>query len=543
MTPDALCLAAMAQELRQTVVGGRVDKISQPNRFDVVLAIHGQRENFRLLLSAQPGSGRAALTGVRRDNPAQPPVFCMLLRKHLTGARLLEITQPTGERLLRFTFSFVTELGDQVPRHLILEAMGSQANLILTDGEDRVLCCIRRVEGDLTQGKRQVMPGLFYQPPPPHPGVPPLIARELEFLGRETPEAGMARYLDEIARGQYTPTLLVREGKPFAVTFTHILQYGPAVDNVDYPTFGAALDDFFLHQETAGEGLAQVRPLRNTVRTLRDRAARKLENQSRELEAARDRETLRLHGELLTANLHRLSPGAASVTLENYYDPEGGTVDIPLDPRLTPQQNAAKYFKDYQRAKTAEDILTRQLDRGREELRYLDSVLASLDMAESQRDLDEIRRELLDFSPVFRRKNPKKAMKNQPIRPLELTTSTGFAVLVGKTGTQNDYLTCKLAQKQDIWFHVQKRPGSHVILRVEGTAPDDKTLEEAAAIAAFYSQADRGGGQVPVDYTPVKYVKKPAGARPGMVVYTTYRTAYVAPALPGGRKGEGQDAQ
>lgn len=526
MALDSLCMAALAGELRAALLDARVDKVSQPGRFDVILAMHTQRENARLLLCAEPGRARAQVTYVNQENPAQPPVFCMLLRKHLTGGRLKAILQPDGERILRFTFDCVNDLGDSVERHLILEAMGSQANLMLTDEEDRVLACTRRVEGDLTTGKRQVMPGLFYRPPEPHPGVPPLLARELEFRNRDSGSAGAAELLAEIQAGRYTPTMLVAEGKAKDFSFLPILQYGPQVESRSYESFGKLLDDYYAAD---GERRAKQRggELLKTVKSLRERTARKVANQVRELDQARDREGLRLRGELLTANLYRLTKGMSTVRLENYYDPAGGELEVKLDPLLTPQQNAAKYYKDYAKAKTAEEVLTGLLARGEEDLRYLDSVLESIALAEGERDLLELRLELESGGYLRPAKNGKKVMKTQA-KPMEFRTSGGLKVSVGKTGSQNDRLTTKLAGKSDLWFHVQKLHGSHVILWLDGGEADEQSVLEAAQLAAYYSQG-RESDKVAVDYTPVKFVKKPHGAKPGMVVYTTYQTLMVEP--------------
>lgn len=530
MALDELCLSAAAQELRRELLGARVDKVSQPARSEVVLAMRGRRENVKLLLCAEPGFARAQLTALSRENPAQPPVFCMLLRKHLAGARLTDIVQPQGERILRFLFRCVDELGDSVERSLILEAMGRGTNLILTDGEGRILASTRRVEGDLLQGKRQVLPGLFYRPPEPHPGVPPLLARELEFRGEADVDAGLERLRSEVAAGRYTPTLLLRDGAPFDFSFLPILHYGPQVENVAYPTFAALLDDFYSRREQTQRVRQRGGDLLKAVTALRERAQRKLLNQTRELEAARDREGLRLRGDLLTANLYRLQKGMACARVENYYDPDAPLLDIPLDPLLTPQQNAAKYYRSYAKAKTAEAVLTRQLAAGREELEYLDGVLETLSLAEGDRDLLEIRRELEEGGYLSRAKAGKKAMRTAP-KPAEFRTSSGLRVSVGKNNTQNDLLTTRLAGKNDLWLHVQKLHGAHVILWTAGGEAGPEDILEAAGLAAWYSQG-RDAPKVAVDYTPVRFVKKPAGAKPGMVVYTTYRTLLAQPRDP-----------
>lgn len=523
MALDALCMAALAQELRGALLGGRVDKVSQPGRNEVVLSLHTPRDNVRLLLCAEPGNGRAHITYVNRENPAQPPVLCMLLRKHLSGGRLDSIEQPDGERILRFAFSCTSELGDPVVRYLVLEAMGPYANLMLTDGEDRILACTRRVEGDLAQGKRQIAPGLFYRLPEPHPGLAPLLRRELEF--REKDEAWLREL---VAAGKAMPTLLWEGDVPKDFSFLPILHYGPQVESRAYDSFSALLDEFYTWKAQRQAHRAYGGELAKTVRSIRERTARKVANQGRELAQARDREGLRVKGDLMMSSLWQLQKGMESVTLENYYDPEGGKMDIPLDPLLTPQQNAARYYRDYAKAKTAEEALTAQIAKGEEDLGYLDSVLEALDRCQGERDVEEIRRELEEEGYLRRARTAKKVMKTQS-RPLEFRTSAGLRVLVGKNNTQNDRLTTKLADRGDLWFHVQKIHGSHVVLCLDGGEADPQSVLECAQLAAWYSQARAGGAKVPVDYTPVRYVKKPNGAKPGMVVYTTYQTLLAEP--------------
>ena len=564
MPLDALCLTAVAAEIRAAVQGGKIDKIYQPTRDEVVLYIRGPAGNVRLLLSANPGHPRAHLTERNRENPEQPPMFCMLLRKHLQGARILELNQPPLERILDFRLETLDELGDRVERRLVLEAMGRSANLLLLDGEGRIVDCTRRVDGDIARGQRQLLPGLFYRQPPTvdklnpftlepeelrlvldnplgkawdkllldsFTGLSPLVARELAFRAGDDSEK-LAAELEKLGKAveenHFTAYLLVREGKPVDFTFLPVLQYGPETESIPRESFSALLDDFFSDRESAERVRQRGQDLVKSVTSARDRTARKLGNQARELEATKNRERLRELGDILTSNLHLMEKGMSTFRTMDFYDPEGGEVDIPLDPLLTPQQNAAKYYKEYNKAKTAEEMLTIQIEKGEKELEYLNSVLENIALAEGEKDLQEIRQELTETGYLRRPKTAAKRAKKVSGKPMEFRSSSGLRISVGKNNSQNDLLTTKLAYKSDIWLHTQKIHGSHVILWLEGGEADARSLTEAAQLAAYFSQA-RDGSKVPVDYTPVKYVKKPAGARPGMVVYTTYQTAVVEP--------------
>ena len=563
MPLDALCLTAVAGELRRSLLGGKIDKIYQPAREELLLCIRGRGENVRLLLSANPGHPRAHLTTRNRENPDTPPMFCMLLRKHLLGGRILELKQPPMERLLDFRLETIDELGDRVERRLVLEALGRNSNLILLDGEGRIIDCLRRVDGDMSR-QRQVLPGLFYRLPPApdkldpmaldgeglrraldNPtgreadkllldtfnGLSPLIARELAFraggdgepLARE-----LEKLLDAVRREDFAPYLLVREGKGTDVTFLPILQYGPQTESRRQESFSQLLDGFYEEREQMERVRQRGQDLVKSVTSARDRTARKLANQEKELEATETRERQRELGDLLTSNLHAMQKGMSTFRAVDYYDPEGKQTDLPLDPLLTPQQNAAKYYRAYNKAKTARQMLALQMEKGRRELEYLNSVLENISLAEGERDLQEIRQELAETGYLRRPGKAKDRGRKVSGKPMEFRSSAGLRISVGKNNSQNDRLTTKQAYKSDLWLHTQKIHGSHVILWLEGGGADARSLTEAAQLAAYFSQA-RDGKKVPVDYTPVKYVKKPAGARPGMVVYSTYQTAVVDP--------------
>ena len=576
MPLDALCLSGVVHELQNALSGAKIDKIYQPGRDEVVLALRAPAGNVKLLLSANPSHPRAHLTQISRENPDKPPMFCMLLRKHLSGARLRELVQPPLERVVDLRLEALDELGDRVERRLVLEAMGRHSNLILLDGEGRIMDCLRRVDSDMS-ARRQVLPGLFYRLPPAQEkldpssldraalesalaaapeesqadkwlldtfgGLSPLICRELAFRAggatdarlHQMGEGGRSRLLDElegllrsVQENSFTPVMLEKEGHPSDFTFQPISQYGPAVSCVPFPSFSALLDRFYEQRENQERVRQRGQDLIRSVTNARDRAARKIGLQEQELAATRDRERLRQFGDIITSNLHAMEKGMSRLTAADFYDPECPQIHIPLDPLLTPQQNAAKYYKEYNKAKTAESILTLQLEKGRRDLDYLNSVLEAIALAEGERDLQEIRQELTDTGYLRRPSKARDRGKRMASKPMEFRSSSGLRISVGKNNTQNDLLTTKQAFKSDLWFHTQKIHGSHVILWTEGGQPDLTSIQEAAQLAAWFSQG-RESGKVAVDYTPVKYVKKPGGARPGMVVYTTYETAYVAP--------------
>lgn len=570
MPLDAIYLQAVVEELRPQLLNLRIDKVQQPARDQVVLLLRG---NKRLLLNAGANAPRIQLTETVRDNPAEPPMFCMLLRKHLVGARVADITQPTLERLVRLELDITDDFGQPGKRTLVLEAMGRRSNLILLDGEGRIIDCMRRVDTDMSAA-RQVLPGLFYEPPASvgrlpvmeeteegfreklsaanperqleaflldsYFGISPLMARELAFRTAgvtdvrlfELSEAAKAAFWREIfefakaiRENRFTPIMLKKDGKPEEFACLPILQYGSIMETERFDSFSALLDSFYEQRERQERVRQRGADLIRTATTARDRLRRKLALQEKDYAETQDRDKLRVCGDLITSNLYRMERGSGKLTCENFYEEDCPSVTIQLDPLLTPQQNAAKYYKRYTKAKTAEKYLREQMEIARRDMEYLESVLEEIGHAETEQDFIDIRNELKDAG--FLRKQGKKEIK-RAAKPRAFRTTSGFRVLVGRNNRQNDQLTLKEADHRDIWLHTQKIHGSHVILRTEGREVDDDTIVEAAKLAAYYSQA-RESGNVPVDYTPVKNVKKPAGARPGMVIYTTCRTVNVTP--------------
>ena len=570
MPLDAISLRALVEELRPQLLNLRIDKVQQPARDQVVLLLRG---NKRLLLNAGANAPRLQLTNLVRDNPAEPPMFCMLLRKHLVGARVADITQPGLERLVRMELDVTDDFGQPGRRTLVLEAMGRRSNLILLDGEGRVIDCMRRVDAEMSAA-RQVLPGLFYEQPAStgrlpfleeteegfreklsqvnpevqldrflldaYFGIAPLMARELAFRAcgetdgrlcgldadaRERFEAVFYQFAGDVNANNFTPILLKRDGVPFEFSALQVHQYGLAAETEVFESFSALLDSFYEAKEKQERVRQRGADLIRTATTARDRVRRKLALQEKDYAATQERDALRLSGDLITANLYRMERGARKLVCQNYYDENLAEVTIPLDPLLTPQQNAAKYYKRYTKAKTAENYLREQMALARRDLSYLESILQEIDQAESEQDFMDIRSEMRDAG--FIRKQGKK-VPQRPSKPREFRTSGGFRVLVGRNNRQNDKLTLKDADYRDLWFHVQKLHGSHAILVTNGREPGDQDITEAAILAAYFSQA-KDSANVPVDCTQVKNVKKPAGARPGMVIYTTYRTVNVTP--------------
>ena len=570
MPLDAIFLTALTQELSQTLPGARIDKIQQPERDSVLLQLRTPGAGSRkLLLSASSNHPRLHYTQARYENPAQPPMFCMLLRKHLAGGRVLSLRQLPLERAVDLCVESADELGELSEKHLVLELMGRNSNLILMGPDGRIIDCLRRVDFEMSE-KRQVLPGLFYHTPPAQgkldfrtetaaslfdalgavdhsvaldrwlmdrfAGISPLIARELAFLttGSTDPDllaldraalaAGLARELHGLTE-KFVPTRLTVGAECKDFSFRPIRQYEGYMTQDSFPSFSDLLDDFYTGRALAERMRARSQTLHKTLTNQLARVRRKLANQEKELAATYDRERLRRLGDIVTANLHQIQRGQARLTAVDFYDPEMKQIEIPLNVTLSPQQNAAKFYKDYNKAKHAETFLTEQITLGRTEEGYLASVLEALSRAETERDLADIRAELTEGG-YLKQTDRKKQMKVPPSKPMEFRSSDGFQLLVGRNNRQNDLLTTKLAYKTDLWLHVQKAHGSHVIIACAGAPVPDRTITEAAELAVWYSQA-RQGHNVPVDLCPVRQVKKPAGAKPGMVVYENYRTVYV----------------
>ena len=584
MAFDAFFLTAVLDEVRQAADTARVEKIHQPSRDTVILQLKTQTGRQKLQFVLSPTAPRLHLTAASPENPAEPPMFCMLLRKHLSGARLSDISQPPMERCATFTFDCIDEMGDPVQKKLVAELMGRTCNLYLLGADGRIIDCLRRIGLDETS-KRPALPGMYYQNPEPvgklHPlGTPPgpadhpphecggqdlvgfytklleeagadLIAdRLMDKLGGLSPlvcrEAALFPAGDTDARVETAKIPQVAEklalyfgehlnhpapyfyaaadGTPKQFAFCPIRQYG-SCQQAD--AFWQLLDSFYVVRDRKDAMRQKSQTVRKTVTNLCQRLQRKMANQEKELEATYDRERLRQLGDILTANLHRIQKGQTKVKVEDFYDENMAEIEVALSALLSPQQNAAKYYKDYTRMKNAEKELKNQLELGKQELFYLKSVLEELNRAETEAELEEIRRELQDGGYI-RADSGKKRMKAGKVPPMRFESTDGYPIYVGRNNRQNDELTFKMARKDDLWLHASKVHGSHVIISCGGTTPPDDTVTQAAQLAAYYSEST-GSQNIPVDATLVKQVKKTPDRKPGMVIYHTYRTVIVNP--------------
>lgn len=561
MPLDAICIEALSRELGPQLLGAKIDKVQQPERDMLLLSLRGPSGNTRLLIAAGTGNARVHATKASYENPAEPPMFCMLLRKHLVGGRVLALTQPGRERMLVFDLETHNELGDAVCKQLIVEMIGRSSNVILVGEDGRIVDCIRRVDfaGDAL---RRMLPGMLYRFPPQQnkpsffetpsetrtamtreadasvpadkwllslfSGLSPLVCRELSYRcggDYELLPAQMDALADSVLAGEFAPTLLIQDKKPLDYSFMHISQYGETVQEERFDSFSELLDAFYTRRDKAEQQRRRGHELTRSVRTARDRLARKLAGQKEELKRTETREEVRRRAELVTANLYRLKRGDRSLVCENYYEEGCPEISIPLDSLKTPQQNAAALYKEYNKLKGAQQHLSVLIEQGEQQLDYLNSVLDELQRAESEKDLADLRRELTETG-FLRKVKGAKPERGKAQAPLHFETDDGLEVLVGRSNVQNDELTNKTARRTDYWLHTQGIHGSHVILRCDGLEPPQRSLEQAAVLAAYHSQG-RESGKIPVDYCMVRFVRKPSGSLPGKVIYTDFHTLMV----------------
>ncbi len=577
MAYDAGMMAAAIAEIHAVARGARMEKITQPEKDQIVLQMRSFDGGRRLLIDAGANTPRIGFSAVTRENPASPPMFCMLLRKHLSGAHLLSIEQLGFERVARLTFQSRDEMGFPIARHLIAEVMGRYSNLIFTDEKDKILAVLRPVDFT-TSSRRQVLPGMTYELPPVQSekidplqvdratfaamweqapaereaakwltagfcGLSATVAREIVHRATGSSESVLGRcdlsllwshfadVMDMIRRADFAPCVLMDGERPVEYAFLPLTQYGTTWQRVD----GAAsevMDRFFATRDRENRVRQRAGDVLRILSAAEARLHKKLDIQKGELADCAQAESYKKAGELITANIYLLERGMKSATLtdyEDYHEEDGsfGECTVLLDERLTPAANAQRYFKKYTKSKTAKQELTRQIALGEQELAYIYSVFDALTHAETDADLSEIREELYRSGYASRMKQYTAKKASTP-KIARFVTDNGYTVLCGKNNVQNEYITHKLADRNDYWFHAKGVPGSHVVLVCNGEEPPEVDFTRAAEIAAHYSKS-AGGQNVAVDYTKVRNVKKPAQGKPGLVIYHTNWTAYVTP--------------
>lgn len=573
MALDGAFLYAVKQEL-DILIGGRIDKIYQPSREEIIISMRTRQGGFKLLISASASSARIHITQMSVDNPMTPPMFCMLLRKHLGGGKLTAIRQDGLERIIYLDFECINELGDIVTVTLACEIMGKYSNLIVINNEGKIIDSIKRVDGDMSR-ERIVLPGMPYEFPPrddrisfvdsneetirstvsnlknaelskslisAFEGISPVLAREWAYYagkGRELNGGEMNS--DEIDRLVFVimmskkaligndccfTTVTNKEGLLKDFSFIRLNQYGNLMITKEHSSACELLDYFYAQRDRTARLKQRANDLFRLLMNTTERITKRIANQKNELKDCEKKEDMKLKGDLLSANIYRLQKGDKKAVLENFYDESCPQIEIKLDSRLTPSQNSQKYYSEYRKSLTAEKKLAEQIALGEEELKYIDSVFDSLTRANTENEVNELRLELAEQGYIRAVRLKGKPPKSNP--PSEYLSSDGYTILLGRNNKQNDKLTLKTAAKTDIWLHTHNIPGSHAIIVTNGETPPDSTIEEAAIIAAVNSKA-KDSSQVPVDYCLVKFVKKPVGAKPGMVIFTNNKTLYVTP--------------
>lgn len=560
MAFDGVMMTMVRREMSEVLLDSRVSQIYQPARDELVFAFR-TREGSRKVLVRLSDAPRVHISSLSIENPPVPPMLCMLLRKRLGGARLEDITQPKNERVLCLHFEAVNEIGDREKLRLYIEIMGRYSNAILTDGEDRVIDTVKRIDFSESE-QRVLLPKLPYELPPMQDklcieectvgeiceriealggddravlntiqGISPMIAREICYRAASTDMptqvAGLKSLVEE---GRGEPTLVYRaDGSPMDFCFMDIRQYEGALEVRNFDSYSELLDTFFADRDRIARMRTKSNDLNKLLSNTIDRLSRKINLQRADLKKCADREQLRIKGDLLQANLYRIERGSAAVTVENFYAENNAPMTIALDPTISPAMNAQRFYKEYNKAKTRETMLTQQIEKATDELSYIESVQDVLSRCETEAELAAIRAELREEGYLKAQKNTAKR-KDKALPPIEYHSSDGFRILVGRNNKQNDQLTLRTAQKNDMWLHTKGIHGTHVIICAEGKEISDTAILEAAQIAAAHSKG-KDSAQVPVDYTRVKNVSKPNGALPGKVIYVSYNTVYVTPAI------------
>ncbi len=579
MAFDAITMKALVSELSKNIIEGRIDKVHQPERDEIVLHIRTRLDNFKLVLSASAAHPRIHFTKYSKKNPVSAPMFCMLLRKHLGNGKITNIEQCGFERILKISVESYNEFGDLTTKYLIVEIMGRHSNIILADENYKILDSIKHIDFTISS-VRQVLPGVEYKFPPSQDkiyltdfnvqtnlefspiktadkiildnisGISPLCAREISYnvfgecnikaselnLNKQSAlKAYIANFAKAVCDNNFKPCIIkdISSGKMLDFSPIPVNQYESMAQIVYTDSMNEALDEFYYlrdsHERMRQKSADLVKHLNNNI----ERVSKKIVILEKTLKDAADKEQYKIKGDLIIANIYRIKDGQKEVEVENFYESNAPLVKISLDESLSVSQNAQRYFKKYNKLKTAQIEAKKQLDGAKNDLEYLESTLVAVENAEAESDLTQIRTELISEN-FLNRKQDKKKKQQTSSKPMYFKSSDGFDIYVGKNNTQNDILTLKFANSGDMWFHTKNIHGSHVVIKLGLDKNIPKTtMLEAACLAAYYSKA-RNSSQVPVDYTEIRNVKKPNGAKPGMVIYNSYNTVYVTPKKPEG---------
>ena len=577
MSLDGIFLSSIVNDLYKKLIGGRVDKIHQPDKNEIVISVRSKGENHKLLITAISSSPRLHLTNVTRQNPLEPPMFCMLLRKHLTGAHITDIRQVNFDRIVEISFECKDELDSTVHKSLITEIMGKHSNIIFMHKDKTIIDSLKRIAENVSS-VRQIYPGLKYVIPPGSDklnplnaakelfmneiesanggiyiynflyknfsGFSPFIAREICYLTSlnestclcelsETKKEELwnvfNKIVNKIKQNDFSFSIYFDENKSqygfYCMNAEHLNDY----DRKSFTTAGELLDEYYYELDNKNKINQRVASLIKSINTKIDRDKKKVEKQRDELLNAESRDKYRIYGELILSNLHKI-PENHKLAVINYYDPEQKEIIIPLDPKLNLSQNSQKFFKRYNKLKKAEEELEKLIDSALNEISYLENILFSIEECETTDDLNDIYNELISEGLMKRKSKVNKSKETRPLTTF--ISSAGHEILVGKNNIQNDMITFKIGKKEDYWFHAKNMPGSHVIIKTNGDELTDEEYMEAARIAAFYSKG-KNSGTVEVDYTKKLNVKKPANAKPGFVIYDTNYSMLVEPNIEG----------
>ena len=580
MSFDGIVTNTVVSELNNTLIGGRVDKVYQPEKDEILIYIRNRGENYRLLISSASNNPRIYLTNITKQNPPEPPMFCMLLRKHLIGGTVLNIKQFGLDRIISIDISSINELGDPSEKSLVIEIMGKHSNIIFLEKETKkIIDSIKRVSFDMSR-VRQILPGNDYIFPPNqdklnplsssksnffecmqaekpnthiykffyfnYMGLSPLIGKEICFrsnidikrgistlseLDIETLYENFKKIVDKVNSKDFNPLYIKSEDGEIAAFYSlDIHMYGE--DNKVYlPTISEVLDKVYISKDSFDRVSQKSQSIKKSIQVRLDRTINKLSKQSNELIESKDREKYKIYADLISANIHLIDPGLKSVSLANFYDENMAELTIPLNEKVSAPENAQKYYKKYSKLKSRESLLKVQIKETKQEIEYLENVLISIEHSTGVDEIDEIRDELIKedyIKDTGKDKIRRKRKKKKEFKPHHYISQNGFDMYVGKNNLQNEYVTLKLARKDDLWFHVQGMPGSHVIIKKENKDIPDETLEEAALLAAYYSKA-KNSSNVSIDYTEKKHVKKMPSSKPGMVIYDNFKTINISP--------------